>query len=159
LFRDTIALGVHIGSDVMIYLSGGMAEANASIEGRCTEPERPVIFSFGRRPESDMMPLSRAVSDGLLEGQVLLSIKQIETTYRSVVVRSPHNGINHDAKAALERDRIGWVPPDSHHGADQFFLCGEHGDVQRIARMAVRSVCNSVNIGQGGMMPEIELPD
>ena len=129
LLRDTIALGVDIRSDVMSYLSGGMAEANASIEGRRAEPERAVIFSFGRAPESDMVPLSRAVSDGLLEGQVLLSTKQIETTYRSLVVRAPQNGINHDAKAALEGDWIGWVPPGSHHGANQFFLGGEHGDV------------------------------
>ena len=159
LFGETIALGVHIRSDVMSYFASGMAKANASIEGRRAEPERPAIFSLGRTPEPDMVPLPRAVSDRLLEGEILLSTKQIETTYRSLVVRALQNGINHDAKAALERDRIGWIPADSHHGADQFFLCGEHGDVERIARMTVGSMCNSVNIGQGGVMPEIELPD
>ena len=68
LFGDTIALGVHIRSDVMSYFSGGMAKANASIEGRRTEPERSVIFYLGRTPKPDMVPLSRAASDGLLEG-------------------------------------------------------------------------------------------
>ena len=68
LFGDTIALGVHIRSDVMSYFSGGMAKANASIEGRRTEPERSVIVYLGRTPKPDMVPLSRAASDGLLEG-------------------------------------------------------------------------------------------
>lgn len=67
LIGDTIALNVHIRCDVMSYLTSGMAKAYASIEGRRTEPERPIIFSLGRAPEADMMPSSRTVSDGLLE--------------------------------------------------------------------------------------------
>jgi hypothetical protein len=67
LIGDTIALNVHIRCDVMSYLPIGMAKAYASIEGRRPEPERPIIFSLGRAPEPDMMPLSRAVSDRLLE--------------------------------------------------------------------------------------------
>jgi hypothetical protein len=159
LLGDTIALGVHIRSDVVSYLSSSMAKANTSIEGRRTEPERSVIFSLGRAPEPDMVSLSRAVSDGLLEGEVLLPAQQIETTYWSLVVRSPEDRINHDAKAALQRYRIGWGPPDSHHRADQFFLCADDGDVKRIARVAIRGVRNSIDVLQRGVMPEIELPD
>ena len=143
----------------MSDLSSGMAKANASIERRRAKPERSVIFSLGRAPKPDMVPLSRAVSDRLLKGEVLFPTKQIETTYWSLVVRPLDYGINDYSQAALEGNRIGWEPSDRHHRADQFFLGGDDRDVQRIARMTIRSARNSLDAVQRGVMPEIELPE
>jgi hypothetical protein len=76
-----------------------------------------------------------------------------------LVIRSPENRIDYDAKAALERYRIGWGPADGHHRADQLIFCANHGDVERIARVPVRGVRKSVDVLPRGVMPEIELPD
>jgi hypothetical protein len=157
--RDAIPLGVDIRSDVMRHLSGCVAQAHAFVECRRAQPEWAAIFPFFGAPKSHVMPLTRAVTDRLLESQILLAAEKIKSAYRRFVVRAAENGIHHDADTASERDSIRRVPSCCRHRADDLRFRADKADIQGVARMPVTCVCNLLYAPQGSVMPEVRLPD
>src|SRR5260370_5862336 len=72
--RELLSLGVDIGIDVMGDGAGIVADADASIEGRIAEPDRPLFLALIQHlPEPDMMAALGAVAIGLFERQILVA--------------------------------------------------------------------------------------
>ena len=87
-FSDNpVALRVDVRADMMGHLACCVAQPNPFIERRGAKLHGPVVGEPVPVPESDVMPLARAVADRLLEGQVLLSIEEIKAADWSFVVR------------------------------------------------------------------------
>src|SRR5690242_1814069 len=77
--EERVAFLVDRGRGVMRDLTSPVAETDSRIERRGAQPDGPAVcVSRVGLPEADMVALPRIVSDGLLEGQVLLMPPQIQ---------------------------------------------------------------------------------
>src|SRR5215471_6428688 len=65
---ESVPLRIQIWTDVMRHLSGRVAQTDSLIEGDGTKPNLLAVMKPVPAPESDVMPLTRAVSNRLLEG-------------------------------------------------------------------------------------------
>jgi hypothetical protein len=105
------------------------------------------------------MPLPGAVTHRLFERKVLLAVEKVETAHRSVVIRTAKNGVHHDTDAALKRDGIRRIPSDGRHRANDLRFRTGNTDINGVAWMAVRGVCDLFCIGEGPVVTEIDFPD
>ena len=112
---DQVALRIHIRSDVMGDLAGRMTQTHPFVQGRRPEPHGTSVFLLIPQPEPDVMPLTRAVADRLLKGQILFSTEEVQRTDWRFGIRLPKHGINRDANTAVERNGIGRNPPGARH--------------------------------------------
>ena len=159
LLGDAIAFGINIWPNMVSYLSGRVTQTDALVERCRAQPEGTIVFHFVRAPEPHVMPLPRTVSDGLLEGKVLLAPEQEQTTYRSLVIWPPQSGINHDPDAAAESDPMGGIPSNRCHRPDDLSPRANEGNIDRVARMPIGGVRDAIDIGKGRMMPKIDPPN
>src|SRR5438046_1423116 len=80
IVKQMVALGVNIGRDVMRDLAGCVAQPDALIECRRSDPDRSAAaVYFVAAPKADVLALARIGADGLLERQVFLASKEIQT--------------------------------------------------------------------------------
>ena len=157
--RDAVAFGVDIRPDVVSDLTGGIAETNASVESCRAKPEGPIILGFLRTPEPDMMSLPRAVSDRLLEGEILLAAEKKQTAHGSPVIRPAENRIHHNTDAAAQCNRVGRIPSGGGHGLDQLLFGANESDIDGITGVAVGRARETIDGCQRWMVPKIDLPD
>ena len=91
----------------------GMAESDPGVESGRSQPLPPgpsIVVQFVGTPQADVMPAARIVADGLLKGQVLFAVEEIQAADRGVRVRTPQHRRFGDAERALKSDRIGRKP-------------------------------------------------
>ena len=84
--EQPMALGVDIRRDMVGDLAGQMAEPDAHVVSRRSNPERPPrMAAFVPFPEPDVMPVAGTAADRLFERQILAAAEKNEPTDR----RSP----------------------------------------------------------------------
>ncbi len=155
--HDEVPLCVDIRTDVVGDLAGRMTQPHPGVEGSRTDPDRASSVPALVLPETDMMALARTVPDGLLEGEVLFAAVEKERAYRRVDVGMAKDGIDGDAQAAVQGDRIRRVPAGGFHRHEELGLLALDGDIDWIARMTVGRVGDAWRVG--GMAPIVALPE
>src|SRR5688500_7870451 len=104
--KQSVALRVHIGRDMMGDLSGGMAEAHPGIVRCGPDPQRPSrVVDLRRAPETHVMASRRVTPRWLLKRQVFFPPPEIEAAHGRIDVRPMQERAARDPEAALERER------------------------------------------------------
>src|SRR5262249_24962813 len=98
--QDEIAFRIHVRSDMMGDLSGGVTQPNPLVEGCRPEPHFASFTKLIPTPEPDMMPLTRAVADWSLEGQVLLPAEKKKVAHRRVIIWAAKHRVRGNSQAA-----------------------------------------------------------
>src|SRR5262249_24878700 len=82
-----VAFGIDVRCRFVRDLPGRAAQADALVENRCADPHGPaILIALLGLPEADVMTMPGIVTDGLLEGQVLLAAKEELAAHRCVIV-------------------------------------------------------------------------
>src|SRR5262245_61568995 len=66
--NESVPFRIQIRADVMRHLPGRVTQTDSLIEGDGTKPNLLAVMKPVPAPESDVMPLTRAVPNRLLEG-------------------------------------------------------------------------------------------
>ena len=136
--HDVVAFCVDVRINVVRDLAGAVAQPDAAVECGGTQPGGPaVVTRLVALPEADMVALLGTAAHQLLEGQILLAAKDVQTADRRVVVFVIQHDTLGDVDARAHRDRVGRMPMRGQQGADHFLLRSHQANVQRIARNAV----------------------
>jgi hypothetical protein len=147
-----IALGVHVGGDVVRDLTGGVAEADSLVVGCRSDPHGPAVgIDFFRAPKADVMALARIAADGLLKSKILLAPPQVQVADRGIGIRALQHRSHGDSQRAAQTDRIGGMPFGRQHDPDQVGLGADQGDVEGVAGNVVGGVADAGNVLQGRM--------
>ena len=119
----------------------------------------PVIIGFVRAPEANVMTFLRAAADRFFKRQIFLPSEKIEVAHRGCVIRFPQDRIDDNADAAAKGQRIGGIPSGCDHGANNFLLRSDEGDVERIAGDAAGGVGHPRDVAKIGAMLFMMLPE
>ncbi len=118
--------------------AGIVADADAAIEGRRAEPDRPLFLALIQHlPVSDVVAAIGAAANRLFERKILAAAKIIEIADRRVFVGTieQHTADNLDRR--FQRDRIGWKPARRVHRADDVLFVADQPDIHGIAGNAL----------------------
>jgi hypothetical protein len=107
---EPVSFRIQIRADVMRHLSGRVTQTDSLVEGNSPKPNFLAVVKPVPVPESDMMSLSRAVTNRLLEGKVLFATEQFEGAHGRVFIWSAKDRINCDAGAAAKCQRVRGIP-------------------------------------------------
>ena len=157
--HQVVALGVHVGGNVVRHLAGRVAEAHALVERGRAHPHRPpVAVELLRLPEPHMVPLARVGPDRHLEREVLLAAVVVQAAHRRIVVRPLEHRRFGNLQATLERERVGRIPLRGDHDPLQLPLGADDGHVERIAGDARRRVRDAGNVFERRMAIGVRVP-
>ncbi len=85
---EQLALGVDIGVDVVGDGAGIMADADAAVEGRVAEPDRPLLLALVQHlPEPHMMAVIGAFAVRLFEREILAPAEIEQSAHGRVACR------------------------------------------------------------------------
>src|SRR5271169_3761330 len=110
-----------------------VAEADAAVEGRSTEPNRAALLAaFQDAPETNMVAPVGAPPDRLLKGKVLVTVVVVQMADRRMKIRAVEQNAADDLNARAQRNRIGRVPAGGIHGAEHVLPRSDESDIDRI---------------------------
>src|SRR5262249_18705091 len=113
------ALEVDIGIDVMGDGPGVVADADAAVHRRRTQPHRALLLAFIQHlPEADVVAAVGAGADRFLESEILAPAEIIEIAHRRVLVGTVEQHAADDLDRGFQRDRISRIPAGYMHRAE-----------------------------------------
>ena len=149
--NQPVSLRVEIRADVVSHLARGITQTHFLIECDGAKPNFFPLMKPVPVPESDVMPLTWAVSHGLLESKILFAAKQFERAHRRIRVRVAEDRINRNPEAAAERQRVGGVPLCLEHGPNHIRLRTEQRHIYWVAGNSVGRMRDARRVKQRRM--------
>src|SRR5271156_3654682 len=135
---EQVSVGVDVGPDMVSDASVLVTEADAAIEGRRPEPDRPTLFAAVEHlPEADMVTPVGASAGRFLECKILPLALTVERTHRRFVIRPVEHDAPDNLDARTRRNWIGRKPLRGMHGAEQILFGTNRADIDRIGRNLV----------------------
>ncbi len=146
--EEQIALGVHIGGNAMGDLAGGVAEFDAHVVGRGTNPERTSVLQPSRAPEAHMVACAWTTADWLFKGEILAPAEEEEIANGGGEIGLVENGVDGNAETAPETESVCRSPAGGDESEDHVFLEAHQSNVERVASLAVGGMGESFAVNQ-----------
>lgn len=155
---EPVSLRIQIRADVMRHLAGRVTQTDPLVKRNRAKPHFPPVVKPIPVPEPNVVPLSWAVANRLLEGKVLFAAEQFEGANGRVFIRPPKDRINCDANAAAKCQRISGIPLRRDHSVNHVCIRTKQGNVHRVAGNPIGRVRDARCVEQLRMTTDVPFP-